>query len=525
MQEFSVAELSKTLTALFKQSFPELIAVTGEVSGISRYQSSGHIYFTLKENDFSLSATYFKFYQSADSFIPKNGDKVKVIGELKTYDKNSQYQINVRKITYDSEGLLWKQFEETKKKLELEGLFKEERKRPVPKYPYRVAVLTSITGAVIRDFIVTTNNEMGRYKIEVWNIPVQNVENAPIIAKTIEKAGKYSDRYDVMVVMRGGGSMEDLSVFNQEVIARAVACSKVPVISAVGHETDYTIIDFVADKRAATPTAAAIMLSSYYKAAVDDIEKYSRTVYKHMENIMQRYSQYIDYMNIKLENKSPVLRINKLNHMISQYEKILDNRITKRIYSLKEYFLKLENKVKNNNPENKLENYKLRINNSSRSIYSAVLSRLAKISNNIYEETSRIKLNNPLKIVERYNHKLDTYYSAVLNNTANKAGKYNIIIDKHKNSLDNFMANYLFNKYADLSRLESKLSVLDPKNVMERGYALVTQDEKVVSSVDDIHINTSLKIHLKNGKVFALPEKIIKDNNDMQVQGQEKIVK
>lgn len=524
MQEFSVAELSKILSAVFKNAFPDMIAVTGEVSGLTR-QNSGHIYFSLKENDVTLSATYFKFYQTAGSFIPKNGDKVKVIGELKTYDKYSQYQINVRKITYDSEGLLWKQFEETKKKLEAEGLFREERKREIPKYPYRVAVLTSTSGAVIKDFIVTTNNEKGRYLIEVWNIPVQNVENAPIIAKTIEKAGKLSDRYDVMVVMRGGGSMEDLSVFNQEVIARAVAASQVPVISAVGHETDYTIIDFVSDKRAATPTAAAIMLSSYYKAAVTDIEKYYNSINRHMENVMQKYAQHIDYMNIKLENKSPVLKINKLNHLISQYEKILDNKMTKRIYSIKEYFLKLENKVKNNNPENKLENYKLRINNSSRNLYSAVLSRVTKLTNHINEKSSRIKINNPLKLIERYNHKIDNLSASLINITTNKESKYSIMLDKHTNSLEQFIANYLFNKYADLSRLESKLSVLDPKNVMERGYALVTQDEKVVSSIDDVHLNASLKIHLKDGKVFALPEKILKDNNNMEATEQEKIVK
>ena len=322
MQEFSVAELSKILTALFKEAFPEMIAVTGEVGDLSRQNASGHIYFNLKDGDYNISATYFKFYQNSASFIPKNGDKVKVIGELKTYDKQSKYQINVRKIEYDSEGLLWKQYEETKKKLELEGLFREERKRPIPQYPYRVAVLTSVTGAVIRDFIVTTNNEKGKCLIEVWNIPVQNIENAALIAKTIEKAGKYTERYDVIVVMRGGGSMEDLSVFNQEVIARAVVNSKVPVVSAVGHETDYTIIDFAADKRAATPTAAAIMLSSYYKAAVNDVDKFRSNIYRHMENVLQKYAQYIDYMNVKLENKSPHMKINKLYQKLIQYEKI-----------------------------------------------------------------------------------------------------------------------------------------------------------------------------------------------------------
>ena len=341
MQEFSVAELSKILTALFKEAFPEMIAVTGEVGDLSRQNASGHIYFNLKDGDYNISATYFKFYQNSASFIPKNGDKVRVIGELKTYDKQSKYQINVRKIEYDSEGLLWKQYEETKKKLESEGLFKEERKRPIPKYPYRVAILTSITGAVIRDFIVTTNNEKGKYLIEVWNIPVQNIENAPLIAKTIEKAGNHTERYDVIVVMRGGGSLEDLSVFNQEIIARAVVNSKVPVVSAVGHETDYTIIDFASDKRAATPTAAAIMLSSFYKAVFNDVDKYRSNIYRHMENVLQKYAQYIDYMNVKLENKSPHMKINKLYQKLIQYEKILENTINKKLYNIKTNLLKI----------------------------------------------------------------------------------------------------------------------------------------------------------------------------------------
>ncbi len=524
MQEYSVAELSKKLTAVFKESFPEMIAVTGEVSGFTR-QNSGHIYFSLKENDVTLSATYFKFYQNASSFIPKNGDKVKVIGELKTYDKYSQYQINVRRITYDSEGLLWKQFEETKKKLAAEGLFSEERKREIPKYPHRVAVLTSTTGAVIKDFIVTTNNEKGKYNIEVWNIPVQNVENAPIIAKTIEKAGRLADRYDVLVVMRGGGSMEDLSVFNQEVIARAVFNSKVPVISAVGHEADYTIIDFVADKRAATPTAAAIFLSSYYKAAVDSVSKYYSSIVKHMENTMQKYAQYIDYMNIKLENKSPLIKINKLNHLILQQEKSLENKVNKRLFNIKEHFLKLLNKVKNNNPVQKLENYKLRILNSRKNLYAGINKKLDKFNNNINKRVSKIKINNPLKLIERYNYKVETYKKEIISNINEKVGKQLIVVDRYKNILEQNISNYLFNKFADLAKLESKLSVLDPKNVMERGYALITQEENIVTSVENVHINASLKIHLKDGKIMALPEKILKDSNNMEKTGQEKIVK
>ena len=525
MQEFSVAELSKILTALFKEAFPEMIAVTGEVGDLSRQNASGHIYFNLKDGDYNISATYFKFYQNSASFIPKNGDKVKVIGELKTYDKQSKYQINVRKIEYDSEGLLWKQYEETKKKLELEGLFREERKRPIPQYPYRVAVLTSVTGAVIRDFIVTTNNEKGKCLIEVWNIPVQNIENAALIAKTIEKAGKYTERYDVIVVMRGGGSMEDLSVFNQEVIARAVVNSKVPVVSAVGHETDYTIIDFAADKRAATPTAAAIMLSSYYKAAVNDVDKFRSNIYRHMENVLQKYAQYIDYMNVKLENKSPHMKINKLYQKLIQYEKILENTINKKLYNIKTNLLKIENTIKTYNPNNKLENYKLRIKNSQKHLYAAIIHNLEKKHNQINGLHNNILSNNPLKLQETYYYKLDTYFNSLCRIICNIPVGYKNIIEKHEKSLEQHIINYLFNKNADLSQLESKLSLLDPKNVMERGYALITQEEKVVSSIEDIHLNASLKIHLKDGNIYALPEKISKDNNKIDTEKEENIVK
>ena len=354
---------------------------------------------------------------------------------------------------------------------------------------------------------------------------MQNIENAALIAKTIEKAGKYTERYDVIVVMRGGGSMEDLSVFNQEVIARAVVNSKVPVVSAVGHETDYTIIDFAADKRAATPTAAAIMLSSYYKAAVNDVDKFRSNIYRHMENVLQKYAQYIDYMNVKLENKSPHMKINKLYQKLIQYEKILENTINKKLYNIKTNLLKIENTIKTYNPNNKLENYKLRIKNSQKHLYAAIIHKLEKKHNQINGLHNNILSNNPLKLQETYYYKLDTYFNSLCRIICNIPVGYKNIIEKHEKSLEQHIINYLFNKNADLSQLESKLSLLDPKNVMERGYALITQEEKVVSSIEDIHLNASLKIHLKDGNIYALPEKISKDNNKIDTEKEENIVK
>ena len=418
MQEFSVREISQILSGILKNAFPEMVAVTGEISQVSKQNASGHIYFTLKEGDSVLNATYFKFYHAANNFMPKLGDKVKVYGEIKTYDKSSSYQINVKKIEYDSEGLLWKQFEEMKRKLFAEGLFDESRKRPIPKYPYRAAVLTALTGAVIKDFIVTTKNEKGRYLIDVWNIPVQNIENAPIIADVILKAGQLTERYDVIVVMRGGGSMEDLAVFNQEIVARAAAASKVPLISAVGHETDFTIIDYVADYRAATPTAAAAYLSAHYKAAQQLLEKYVFVLNKNTAGMLEKKNQQLDMVLLKLENKSPQHKLIKLNHKLADFNNIIANIINKKLYELNKIISKYESVVIAANPNNLIKTYQIRISNSRKTLLSNMSVRLSGYNQKeiMYRKNIKTAVSNKLEKkaarLEFYSHKISLFNPA-----------------------------------------------------------------------------------------------------------------
>ena len=522
MQEYSVSELSKTLSSLFKSTFPDTVAVTGEVYGIAEQHSSGHIYFSLKEGDIIISATYFKFYRSSDSFIPKNGDKVRVIGEIKTYDKQSKYQINVKKIEYDSVGLLWKQYLEMKTKLEKEGLFDQARKRPIPKYPYRVAVLTALSGAVINDFIVTTKKEQGRYLIDLWNIPVQNIDNAGIIAKTIEKVSKHKDRYDVMVVMRGGGSMEDLAVFNQEIIARAVAQSEIPVISAVGHESDYTIIDFVADRREPTPTAAAGLLSSHYKAASQLIEKQTILLEKYMFNVMQKTSQQVDNLILKLNTYSPINMVYKMEHRILNCEKKIESRVNSKFYKTKTYFTNLENKIMQYNPKNKLESYKLRIINSQKYLYTNILNSIEKKYNNIIHKTAIINKANPVKQTANFLYKIENYEKALKRVIRDRELTYYEKISRYESKLYDNIQEVLFDKNAKLSIIDNKLHLLNPHNIMDRGYALIYQEDKIVTSVDNVSLLSNINIKLKDGEIKAVPEDIKKDNNINKTQDDNK---
>lgn len=548
MQEFSVKEISQILSSILKNAFPEMVAVTGEISQVSKQNSSGHIYFTLKEGDSVLNATFFKYYHASNNFMPKLGDKVKVYGEIKTYDKSSSYQINVKKIEYDSEGLLWKQFEEMKKKLFAEGLFDESRKRPIPKYPYRVAVLTALTGAVIKDFIVTTKNEKGRYLIDVWNIPVQNIENAQVIADTILKAGNHTERYDVIVVMRGGGSMEDLAVFNQEVVARAAAASKVPLISAVGHETDFTIIDYVSDYRAATPTAAAAHLSAHYKAAQQLLEKYIFVLNKNTANMLEKKNQQLDMAVLKLESKSPQHKLIKLNHKIAGFNNMIESIMNKRLYELNKKLAKYESVVAAANPNNLIEAYKVRIVNSRKTlltnmavklsnynqkermyrknIKTAVVNTLEKKAARLEFYSNKISLFNPAKKLSSYQYKLDIIEKSLLRAVREKYAASNSLLKEYFKRLDKYMVDYLYNKNADVSMLESKLSLLDPQNVIERGYAVVTQKDKIVSSVNKVDMETELMIKLKDGVLSAYPEKIQDNNkNSIEENNIEKILK
>ncbi|MBI5745020.1 MAG: exodeoxyribonuclease VII large subunit [Elusimicrobia bacterium] len=252
---YTVSELSQGIKYLLETSFRELW-VEGEISGL-KVSSLGHTYFDLKDATSNISGVMFRGFAQGLKFDLQNGLLVRVRGNITTYDKQSKYQLMAKAIEPAGVGPLQLAFEQLKKKLAAQGLFDQARKRPIPALPQKIAVVTSPTGAAIRDILSILKRRYANMHIIIAPVKVQGAGSKEEIAEAIADLNAGFPDIDVMLVGRGGGSMEDLWAFNEEIVARAIAGSKIPVISCVGHETDFTIADFVADLRAPTPSAAA----------------------------------------------------------------------------------------------------------------------------------------------------------------------------------------------------------------------------------------------------------------------------
>lgn len=330
----SVSDLNKTVK-VFLDTNPVFnnFLVEGEISSLRDKYSSGHIYFTLKDNSASVSAIMFKQYAKNLNFILEEGKKVLVKGRPSIYEKDGRYQLIVYDIKEVGIGNLSQKFELLKQKLQNEGLFDEKHKKPLPKRPDKIVAVTSGEGAAIHDIINVLKRRYPLCCLEIYSVPVQGEKAAEKITNAINKLDKISDA-DLIIVGRGGGSYEDLFCFNDENLARAIFNCHIPIISAVGHEVDFTISDFVADKRAATPTAAA-------EIAVPDVNDeltklretklfFDNFIQSKIENLTLRLSNYKNHRLLS----SPEALINEkfmrldiiTKNLISATEKIIGNK-------------------------------------------------------------------------------------------------------------------------------------------------------------------------------------------------------
>ena len=284
-QVFSVSQITSYIKELLESAFTT-ITVEGEISNW-RPSSSGHVYFTLKDNTSQLKAVMFKGSLYSLKFRPKDGDKVRCTGRISVYEPQGNYQLIVNKMEATGSGDILAMLEERKKKLAAEGLFNEENKKPLPQFPHTIGVVTSPTGAAIRDILQVSQRRNKNINVIVFPALVQGDGAAQTIQKMIEIANFYK-LCDVLIVGRGGGSLEDLLPFSEENVIRAVAASEIPVISAVGHEIDWALCDYAADKRAATPSAAAELAVPLLSDIKQDISYYKTELYKEIKQKIEK---------------------------------------------------------------------------------------------------------------------------------------------------------------------------------------------------------------------------------------------
>ncbi len=310
---YKVSELTKELKGHIETAFPS-VWIEGEVSNV-KSPSSGHLYFTLKDETSQIQAVFFAFRNKGLGFTLQDGMKVIVSGGITVYEKAGNYQVNVRKMEPAGIGALQLAFEQLKKKLFEEGLFDAARKRPVPRIPSRIGIVTSPTGAAFQDILNVLDRRFSNIHIILAPTLVQGIEAPPQIVKAIELLNEMAE-VDVIIVTRGGGSLEDLWAFNDENVARAIVHSKIPVISAVGHEIDWTICDFVSDLRVPTPTAAAELVIIQKSDLLEQLNQFSKDMLIYLKNRFESAKKTLQTLSQHPVFKFPKARLEMLNQSL-----------------------------------------------------------------------------------------------------------------------------------------------------------------------------------------------------------------
>ena len=334
----SVTELNLYIKDQFqKDEYLNNVLIKGEISNFKNHYT-GHMYFTLKDENSLIKCVMFKGYTANLGFMPKDGMKVIVLGTVSVYERDGVYQIYAKGMKQEGVGDLHAEFEKLKLKLEQEGLFDKAHKKPIPVMPKCIGVLTSNTGAVIRDIINVSTRRNPNVYIKLLPVPVQGQGAAEKIARAIEIMNEQK-LADVIIVARGGGSLEDLWPFNEEIVARAIYNSDLPVISAVGHETDFTIADFVADLRAPTPSAAA-------ELAVPNILDLVQKIQNNERRLCNSLKKKSEIMRLRYEKcmsskafTDPLDRVNKEYMLLDKQIKRIESSITIKVKEKKTYMV------------------------------------------------------------------------------------------------------------------------------------------------------------------------------------------
>jgi len=393
----TITELNNYIKEILDHNlFLNRVYLKGEISNFKNH-TRGHLYFTLKDENARLSAVMFANNTRSLQFVPEDGMKVLVTGRISAYPQTGSYQIYVEEMTLDGIGNLYIEFEKLKEKLFKEGLFNKEHKKPIPKFPERIGVITADTGAAVRDIMSTIKRRYPLCEVILFPTLVQGEFAAPNIVKQIEVADTYN--CDVLIVGRGGGSIEDLWAFNEEIVARAIYNANTPIISAVGHEPDFTIADFVADLRAPTPTGAAEMAVPTILDIENILNQYKLRLNKNIKSLVN--TKFIELYSLKnsfiLKNPMSLYEMKE-----QKLDKLLDN-LNKNIFIYldnKKHLLEIDlNKLKLVSPDKLILNNQTKVNEYKNKLNNIIEKQLLNTKHNLDYMINTLKLVNPLNIL------------------------------------------------------------------------------------------------------------------------------
>ncbi|VAW53149.1 Exodeoxyribonuclease VII large subunit [hydrothermal vent metagenome] len=400
---FSVSTLNRSVANLLEQEFA-WIWVEGEISNLAQ-PASGHIYFSLKDNAAQVSCAMFKGRNRTLAFQPENGNQILVRAKVSLYQPRGNYQLIVDRMEEAGDGALRRQFEQLKIKLAAEGLFDETAKQDIPELPVGICIITSKTGAAIHDVLSVIARRFPSIPIKLFPVPVQGKEAAPAICNAIslidEHVANGNLNCDVILLVRGGGSLEDLWSFNEESVARAIYDCTVPVVSGVGHEVDVTIADFVADFRAATPTAAAETVTPDQDSWRQSFDWYQQRLHQMMKDKVERHQEKIQWLYRRLNQQHPKSKV-QLSHERA-------NELTRRLLRANQLSLETQqNKLKTNqirlfaqNPTQQLKNKQQSVTNLATRLQQLTLNLLTQKKSQLSHIARTLNAISPLQTLER----------------------------------------------------------------------------------------------------------------------------
>ncbi|MDY0220121.1 MAG: exodeoxyribonuclease VII large subunit [Desulfobacterium sp.] len=395
-QIFTVSKLTGAIKALVEESFP-LVWITGEVSNFS-LPASGHAYFSLKDANSVISGVMFRNQRKRLRFAPENGMKIVGMGRLSLYEPRGTYQIIFEHMEPSGTGALQAAFEQLKQKLALEGLFDQDRKRKIPYLPEKISIVTSPTGAVIRDIINVSTRRFPNIALEIVPVKVQGVGADAEIAEAVALVNRMAES-DLIIVARGGGSLEDLVAFNSEVVARAIFNSTIPVISAVGHETDFTIADFVADVRAPTPSAAAELALPEKSALFSRIMEQRTTILRAIT--LKQASIRERILDLTARLKDPKRSVDDLRFKLEDLESRMARLIHKRTAACRERLDWFVHALFANSPARLVLSERETVNARKHHLEKSMTTTLGRYRGCINELTARLEALGPMGVLDR----------------------------------------------------------------------------------------------------------------------------
>ncbi|WP_448096947.1 exodeoxyribonuclease VII large subunit [Luteibacter yeojuensis] len=396
---FTPSGLNRLVRDLLEDALPMGVWIEGELSNVSR-PASGHVYFTLKDANAQVRCAMFRMAASRLRFRPVDGMHVLMRAKVGLYEARGEFQLVADHMEPAGEGALQREFEQLKARLGAEGLFAPERKRALPVFPRRIGVITSPSGAAIRDVLSVLGRRLGLADVEVLAVPVQGREAPPAIAAMLRKASA-SGRYDVLLITRGGGSLEDLWAFNDENVARAIHASAVPVVSAVGHEVDFTIADFVADLRAATPSAAAELLVPDGADLSRQLERLRQRMATLMTRRLEAAAQRADHWQARLNAQRPQARLARDAQRLEALRRRLYVSIGQSNNLRRARLERLQARLAAHHPKLRLTPSRIRIADLRQRMAAAMSRRIERDRLRLAEQARTLHAVSPLATLER----------------------------------------------------------------------------------------------------------------------------